>query len=91
MVSRTSVLRNDRAWQNAITVTLTILSFLLIFLLQRTQNKALLSIHLKLNEIVASQHGASNHLIDVENRSEAEVGRLHQHYQKLAAKSELSP
>jgi low affinity Fe/Cu permease len=71
-------------WQNAIMTPLTILTFLLIFLLQRTQNKALLSIQLKLNEIVASQHGASNHLIDVENMPEEEVQRLHRHYQNLA-------
>ena len=74
-------------WQNAILIPLTILTFLLIFLLQRTQNKALLSIQLKLNEIVASQHGASNHLIDIENMPEGEVLRLHRHYQALALRT----
>jgi low affinity Fe/Cu permease len=81
------------AWQNAIITPLTILTFILIFLLQRSQNKALLAIHLKLNEIVASQHGASNRLIDLENMSEQEVLGLHRHYQKLAsqAKNDASP
>ena len=44
----------------------------------------MLAIQLKLNEIVASQHGASNRLIDLENLSEAEVLALHGHYQALA-------
>jgi mannose-6-phosphate isomerase-like protein (cupin superfamily)/low affinity Fe/Cu permease len=66
-------------WHNALIIPLTVLTFLLIFLLQRTQNKALLAIQLKLNEIVASQHGASNRLIDVENMTEEEVLRLHRH------------
>jgi low affinity Fe/Cu permease len=74
-------------WQNAIVIPLTILTFLLIFLLQRTQNKALLAIQLKRNEIVASQHGASNRLIDVENMTEEEVLRLHKHYQTLAVRT----
>src|ERR1700676_362206 len=46
------------AWQSALLPPLTILMFVLIFLLQRSQNKAMLAIQLKLNEIVASQHGA---------------------------------
>ncbi len=81
------------SWQNAIVTPFTILTFVLIFLLQRSQNKALLAIHLKLNEIVASQHGASNRLIDLENMSEQEVVKLHGHYQKLAAsaKNDESP
>jgi low affinity Fe/Cu permease len=78
----------DVAWQNAIMVTLAILTFLLLFLLQRTQNKALLSIQLKLNEIVASQPGASNRLIDLENLPEAEVDRLHKHFQAIALRAQ---
>ncbi|HEX3148606.1 MAG TPA: low affinity iron permease family protein [Gemmataceae bacterium] len=84
---------STEAWQNAIMLTLTILTFLLIFLLQRTQNKALLSIQLKLNELVAAQHGASNRLIDLENMSENDVRNLHRHYQDLAShtKTEDNP
>ena len=81
------------SWQNALMLPLTILTFVLIFLLQRSQNKAMLAIQLKLNEIVASQHGASNRLIDLENMSEEEVIQLHRHYQALArqTKAEENP
>jgi low affinity Fe/Cu permease len=81
----------SEAWQNAILTPFTILTFLFVFLLQRSQNKAMLAIQLKLNEIVASQHGASNRLIDIENMSEQEVVRLHRHYQVLAAQTKAEP
>jgi low affinity Fe/Cu permease len=57
----------------------------MVFLIQRTQNKDALAIHLKLNEIVAALDGASNRLIDVEDLTEAEIVTLHKHYQKLVA------
>jgi low affinity Fe/Cu permease len=59
----------------------------MVFLIQRTQNKDSLAIHLKLNEIVAAIEGASNRLIDVEDLSEDEITILHRHFQKLAAMS----
>lgn len=81
------------AWQSAITTPIAILTFLMVFLLQRRERKDSLTLHLKLNEILASQHGASNRLIDLENLSEQEVVLLHQHFQKLAAnaKKEENP
>lgn len=75
------------SWVDAIVVTLAIVTFLLILLLQRSQNKAVLSIQLKLNEIVATQQGASNRLIDLENLPEAEIARLHRHFQTLATQA----
>lgn len=70
-------------WQLVINTGTTIVTFLMVFLIQRTQNKDALAIHLKLNEIVAAMEGASNQLIDVEDLTEAEMAVLHQHYQKL--------
>jgi low affinity Fe/Cu permease len=63
----------------------------MVFLIQRSQNKDALAIHLKLNEIVAALEGASNRLIDVEDLTEAEIKTLHTHYQKLVsmAKADL--
>jgi low affinity Fe/Cu permease len=55
----------------------------MVFLIQRSQNKDALAIHLKLNEIVAALEGASNRLIDVEDLTEEEIKLLHNHYQKL--------
>ena len=71
-------------WQLVINTGTTILTFLMVFLIQRAQNKDSLAIQLKLNELVAAIEGASNHLINVEDLGEKEVGILHQHYQKLA-------
>jgi low affinity Fe/Cu permease len=55
-----------------------------VFLIQRSQNKDALAVHLKLNEIVAAVHGASNRLIDVEDLNERELVKLHQFYKRLA-------
>jgi low affinity Fe/Cu permease len=72
-------------WQLVINTGTTIVTFLMVFLIQRTQNKDALAIHLKLNEIVAAIEGASNRLIDVEDLTEAEIAILHKHYQTLVA------
>ncbi|HXH81533.1 MAG TPA: low affinity iron permease family protein [Candidatus Tectomicrobia bacterium] len=72
-------------WQLVINTGTTIVTFLMVFLIQRAQNKDALAIHLKLNEIVAALQGASNRLINVEDLSEAEVQILHAHYQRLVA------
>jgi low affinity Fe/Cu permease len=70
-------------WQLIINTGTTIVTFLMVFLIQRTQNKDSLAIHLKLNEIVAALDGASNHLIEVESLSEDELDLLRRHYHKL--------
>ena len=57
----------------------------MVFLIQRTQNKDALAIHMKLNEIVAALEGASNRLIDVEDLTEEEIETLHKHYRRLVA------
>jgi len=71
-------------WQLVINTGTTIVTFLMVFLIQRSQNKDSLAIHLKLNEIVAVLQGASNRLINVEDLTEQEVATLHRHYQALA-------
>ncbi len=78
-------------WQLVINTGTTIVTFLMVFLIQRTQNKDASAIHLKLDEIVAALEGASNRLIDVEDLTEGEIQTLHKHYQKLVqmAKSDL--
>ena len=71
-------------WQLVINTGTTIVTFLMVFLIQRSQNKDALAVHLKLNEIVAALHGASNRLIDVEDLSEADLVKLHRFYKRLA-------
>lgn len=70
-------------WQLVINTGTTIVTFLMVFLIQRAQNKDALAIHLKLNEIVAAMEGASNRLIDVEDLSEPEIDALRNYYKRL--------
>jgi len=71
-------------WQLVINTGTTIVTFLMVFLIQRSQNKEARALELKLDEIVAALEGASNRLIDVEDLSEAELDVLRRHYQELA-------
>lgn len=71
-------------WQLVINTGTTIITFLMVFLIQRMQNKDSRAIHLKLNELVAALNGPSNRLIDVENLSEEELETLSTFYKKLA-------
>ena len=72
-------------WQLTINTGTTIVTFLMVFLIQRSQNKDSLAIQLKLNEIVAAVEGASNRLISVEDLSEEDLKVLHDYYERLAA------
>jgi len=79
------IFRFSDTWQLVINTGTTIVTFLMVFLIQRAQNKDSLAIHLKLNEIVAATAGASNRLVDVEALSEKELAQLHRFYRELAA------
>jgi low affinity Fe/Cu permease len=70
-------------WQLVINTGTTIVTFLMVFLIQRSQNKESMAVQLKLNELVAAMDGASNRLIDIEDLSEDELVTLHRHYRKL--------
>lgn len=71
-------------WQLVINTGTTIVTFLMVFLIQRMQNKDSRALHLKLNELVAALNGPSNRLIDVEDLSEEELETLSNYYRKLA-------
>jgi low affinity Fe/Cu permease len=70
-------------WQLVINTSTTIVTFLMVFLIQQTQNKDSKAMELKLNELVASTKGASNRLIDVEALSEDELDVLHGYFREL--------
>jgi low affinity Fe/Cu permease len=74
----------SETWQLVINTGTTIVTFLMIFLVQRTQNKESLALHVKLNELLASQKGASNELINLEDLSEHDVTELHKRFADLA-------
>ena len=71
-------------WQLVINTGTTIITFLMVFLIQRAQNKDSRAVHLKLNELVSAMEGASNRLIDVEALTEKELTTLHRYYGELA-------
>ena len=79
------IFRYSDTWQLVINTGTTIVTFLMVFLIQRSQNKDSLAIHLKLNELVAAMEGSSNRLIEVESLSEDELKVLRRHYHTLAA------
>lgn len=74
-------------WQLVINTGTTIVTFLMVFLIQQTQNKDGLAIQLKLNELVAALEGASNRLVSVEDITAEELRILHAHYQRLAQRA----
>jgi len=73
-------------WQLVINTGTTIVTFLMVFLIQRTQNKDALAMQVKLNELLAAQQGASNRLINLEDWSEEEIVALHQRFSKLSTR-----
>ena len=77
-------------WQLVINTGTTIVTFLMVFLIQQSQNKDSLAIQLKLNELVAALDGASNRLIDVESLSAHDLQILQAHYRRLVGMAQES-
>ena len=75
-------------WQLIINTGTTIITFLMVFLIQKSQNKDSKAIHLKLNELLASHQGASNRMVDIEDITEKELDQLHKFYVQLAELAE---
>ncbi|MEO5647646.1 MAG: low affinity iron permease family protein [Chitinophagaceae bacterium] len=71
-------------WQLIINTGTTIITFLMVFIIQKAQNKDSLAIQLKLNELVAAHEFASNRLVDVENMTEEELKIIQKYYSKLS-------
>jgi low affinity Fe/Cu permease len=71
------------SWQTIITTGTTIITFLMVFLIQKSQNKDSLAIQLKLNELLATHELASNRLVDVENMTEDELQIIKKYYGKI--------
>lgn len=76
--------RYSDTWQLVINTGTTIITFLMVFLIQKSQNKDSKAIQLKLNELIAASRHASNRMVDIEDLSEAELDILHKYYQKLS-------
>ncbi|WP_205511682.1 low affinity iron permease family protein [Longitalea arenae] len=72
------------SWQLVINTGTTIVTFLMVFIIQQSQNKDTMAIQLKLNELIACHERASNRLIDVEDLTEEELALIKRFYIKLA-------
>jgi low affinity Fe/Cu permease len=81
------VFHYSETWQLVINTGTTIITFLMVFIIQKSQNKESLAVQLKLNEIIAANTEASNRLIDVENLTEAELKIIHDYYCVLKEKA----
>ena len=75
-------------WQLVINTGTTIITFLMVFIIQQSQNRDTAAIHLKLNELIASDERASNRLVDVEDLTEEELMILKKFYIRLSKRAE---
>lgn len=74
----------SETWQLVINTGTTIITFLMVFLIQKAQNKDGKAIQLKLNELIAAHERASNRMVDIEDLTEKELDQLHKFYVTLA-------
>jgi low affinity Fe/Cu permease len=75
-------------WQLVINTATTIVTFLMVFLIQNTQNRDAKAVHLKLDEVIRALKGARNQLVDLENLSDEDLKKLEKQFQHLRKKAE---
>ncbi len=78
----------SNTWQLVINTGTTIVTFLMVFVIQNTQNRDAKSMHLQLNEIIESMKTANNEYIDLDDLSDAELDKLQQHFKNMHQKLE---
>ncbi len=78
-------------WQLVINTGTTVVTFLMVFLIQRSQNKDAIAIQVKLDELLAAMEGASNRIVSAEDLSEEELRSLKSRYQSFADRSSAGP
>lgn len=71
-----SLFHFSETWQLVINTGTTIITFLMVFLIQQSQNKDSVALHLKLNELIGSHKEASNHLVSIEDLDEDELRQV---------------
>ena len=77
----------SQTWQLVINTGTTIITFLMVFMIQNTQNRDTEAMQIKLDELIRATHLASNELLDLEELEESELDHLHQHYEDMAKKA----
>ena len=71
-------------WQLVINTATTIITFLMVFVIQNTQNRDTEALQIKLDELIRATQGASDTLMDLEEMAEQQLDHLHEHYETLA-------
>jgi len=77
----------SETWQLVINTGTTIITFLMVFLIQNTQNRDAKAFHLKLDELIRAHHGARNMMVDLENCTEEELEQLHKEFERVRKKA----
>lgn len=80
--------RFSDTWQLVINTGTTIITFLMVFVIQNAQSRDTQAIHLKLDELIRATHAARNGLIDLEERSEEDLAAVKTHFEQLAKSAE---
>jgi low affinity Fe/Cu permease len=75
-------------WQLIINTATTVITFLMVFLIQNTQNRDAKAMHLKLDEIIRALKGARNQLVDLEDLSDEDLKKLEEQFRRLRKKAE---
>src|SRR5919108_1056050 len=75
-------------WQLVINTATTIVTFLMVFLIQNTQNRDAKAMHLKLDELIRALRGARNQLVDLEDLSDEELKKLEKQFQRMRRRAE---
>lgn len=83
------IFRFSDTWQLVINTSTTIITFLMVFLIQNTQNRDSRAMHLKIDELIRSQKGARNSMIDLEKLTDIQLARLQQEFDKICSENRL--
>ena len=81
----------SNTWLLIVNTGTSIITFLMVFLIQRSQNKESIAVQLKLNELIAANNSASNRLLNIQDLSESELNTLYEHYRTLVELAQKSP
>ena len=77
----------SNTWQLVVNTGTTIVTFLMVFLIQNTQNRDTEAMHLKLDELIRATRGAHNRMMDLEERGEEELDKLREQYEDIAKRA----
>jgi low affinity Fe/Cu permease len=78
-------------WQLVINTGTTIITFLMVFIIQNTQNRDAKALHLKIDELLRAVHDARTNLVDLENKTDEELSRVAQEFEELGHEGDREP